>query len=385
MNSPIVILTHVVNRAVIDGFIPAARRLGHEVILVTDQAQAHRECLTETRILECDVFNPLAILDLLTEQAIHPAALFSNSDHLQTAAAIAARALDLPAKDWQVCYRAKDKLRMRERLASLDLPGIWSRQLQPGDEPQSDWPYPLVVKPSQGVASLDVRRVDSQHELAALLTERTHTSPLLLEQFMEGPLFTLETLGDGHDLVAIGGFDVGLSEPPHFIETDARWQGPVSQAWQTQALKQVRHFGIGLGVCHSEFILTENGPVLVEINYRSIGDGREFLLDRLLPGGWFTPILRLHLGQPLPAITPSSRQALIRYLVAERSGLLHQAPTPPSLPGLSYKALRQQGDSLLLSHSNKDYLGVLYLQADTDEALTQLHRDAMTAIHWEIH
>ncbi|GHA03581.1 ATP-grasp domain-containing protein [Oceanisphaera arctica] len=384
MQSPIVILTHVVNPAVIDGFIPAARRLGHEVILVTDQGLAHRERLTEVRILECDVFNPLAILDLLTEQAIRPAALFSNSDHLQTAAAIVARALDLPAKDWQVCYRAKDKLRMRERLTSLSLPSVWSHQLQPGATPQTDWPYPLVIKPSQGVASLDVCRVDSQHELATLLAERASSVPLLLEQFMEGPLFTLETLGDGHDLVAIGGFDVGLSAPPHFIETDARWQGPVSLAWQQQALEQIRRFGVGLGVCHSEFILTAKGPVLVEINYRSIGDGREFLLDQLLPGGWFEPILRLHLGQPLPAITPSTRQALIRYLVAERSGLLLLAPTPPSLPGLSYTALCQQGDKLLLSHSNKDYLGVIYLQADTAEALKLLHQDAMTAIHWEI-
>ena len=384
MNAHIVILTHVVNHAVTDGFIPAARQLGYEVILVTDQGQAHRECLAEVRILECDVFNPLAILDLLTEQGIRPAALFSNSDHLQTATAIAARALDLPAKDWQVCYRAKDKLRMRERLTSLELPSTWSCQLQPGQVPQPDWPYPLVVKPSQGVASLDVCRVDSPGELTALLEERPPSAPLLLEQLMEGPLFTLETLGDGHDLIVIGGFDVLLSAPPHFIETAARWQGPISQAWQRQALDQVRRFGVGLGVCHSEFILTANGPVLVEINYRSIGDGREFLLDQLLPDGWFAPILRLHLGQPLPAITPSCRQALIQYLVAERSGRLVQEPVPPSLPGLSYRALRQTGDKLLLSHSNKDYLGVLYLQADTAEALTQLHQDAMTAIHWEI-
>ncbi|GAA3549119.1 ATP-grasp domain-containing protein [Zobellella aerophila] len=384
MQSPIVILTHVVNRAVIDGFIPAARSLGHEVVLVTDQGLAHRERLAEVRILECDVFNPLAILDLLTEQAIRPAALFSNSDHLQTAAAIAARALALPAKDWQVCYRAKDKLRMRERLAGLGLPSVWSRQLQPGEVPEHDWPYPLVVKPSQGVASLDVCRVDSREQLTALLAERASPAPLLLEQYMEGPLFTLETLGDGRELVAIGGFDVSLSEPPHFIETAARWQGPISQAWQAQALEQVRRFGVGLGVCHSEFILTREGPVLVEINYRSIGDGREFLLDRLLPGGWFAPILRLHLGSPLPTISPSTQQALIQYLVAERSGRLVRAPQPPARPGLSYSALHQAGDSLLLSHSNKDYLGVLYLQAESAAELERLHGDAMAAIHWEI-
>lgn len=383
MSFPIVILTHVVNRAVIDGFVPAARQMGHKVVLVTDQGQAHRERLADTRVLECDVFNPIAVLDLLTEQAIRPAAVFSNSDHLQTATAIVADALSMPTKHWQVCYRAKDKLRMRERLAWLGLPSVWSRLLLPGEPAAADWPYPLVVKPSQGVASLDVSRVDTQSELTALLASRG-AAPLLLEQYMAGPLFTLETLGDGRDLVAVGGFDVSLSAPPHFIETAARWQGDTGRAWQQAALEQVRAFGVGFGVCHSEFILTDTGPVLVEINYRSIGDGREFLLDELLPGGWFRPILQLHLGKPLPPLAPATRHAAIRYLVAESEGRLTVPPAPASRPGLSHVPLRQQGDRIRLSHSNKDYLSVLYLQADTATALSALQAEVEAELHWEI-
>ena len=46
---------------------------------------------------------------------------------------------------------------------------------------------------------------------------------ILVEQFLQGPLVTLETLGDGERLIAVGGFDVSLSEPPYFIETAADW------------------------------------------------------------------------------------------------------------------------------------------------------------------
>ncbi|MCZ8484988.1 hypothetical protein O9993_00405 [Vibrio lentus] len=60
-----------------------------------------------------------------------------------------------------------------------------------------------------------------------------------------------------------------------------------------------KNSGWGFGVCHSEFIITDSGPVLVEINYRSIGDGREFLLDNLSGGNWFNTILNLHLGHKL--------------------------------------------------------------------------------------
>ncbi|WP_315709428.1 siderophore biosynthesis protein PvsA [Brenneria uluponensis] len=383
--SPYLIVSHVVNAAVIEGFIPAVQQLGYPVVLVTDQYRAHNQILEgQVQILECDVFNPLAILDALTEEGMTPAAVFSNSDHLQTSTAIVASALGLPAKNWPICYAAKDKWRMRQRLASLSLPSAWSAQLLPTDTPDPTWPWPLVIKPSQGVASMDVsliRDCDMLNQHLAVLPLR---QTWLLEQFLQGPLFTLETFGDGHELVALGGFDVELSAPPHFVEMQARWEGEHTVRWRDQALDQLRQFGVGFGVCHSEFIATENGPVLVEINYRSIGDGREFLLDRILPGGWFTPILQLHLGQPIPTIKPAQLQALIHYLVAERSGLLSAAPQPAKLPGLHYRRLKAQGEPIALSHSNKDYLGVLYLEAPDVDQLQRLTQKALASLHWEI-
>lgn len=384
-HKPYVIISHVVNAAVIEGFIPAAQRLGYPVVLLTDHAMAHNQVLDDNVcVIECEVFNPLSILDALTEWGITPAALFSNSDHLQTATAIAATALGLPAKNWQICYAAKEKWRMRQRLQAYGLPSVWSSQLLPNEAPHANWPWPVVIKPGQGVASMDVRLLDDlascQHYLASLSSRQT----LLVEAFMQGPLFTLETLGDGNELVAVGGFDVELSPPPHFVEMAARWGGEHSVRWKQQALDQLRQFGVGFGVCHSEFIVTDKGPVLVEINYRSIGDGREFLLERLLPEGWFTPILCLHLGEPLPPVKPARGEALIHYLVAQQSGTLQLAPQPAAAPGLRYRPLKAQGERIELTHSNKDYLGVLYLEASDTAQLEQLTACTLAALKWEV-
>lgn len=384
-HKPYVIISHVVNAAVIEGFIPAAQQLGYPVVVLTDHAMAHNQALdASVRVIECDVFNPLSILDVLTGWGITPAALFSNSDHLQTATAIAASALGLPAKPWQICYAAKEKWRMRQRLQTLGLPSVWSTPLLPDTTPQDDWPWPLVVKPGQGVASMDVRLVHDRASCEAYLAQLPVRQTLLAEAFMSGPLFTLETLGDGNEVVAVGGFDVELSPPPHFVEMAARWSGEQSTRWKQQALAQLRTFGVGFGVCHSEFIVTENGPVLVEINYRSIGDGREFLLDRLLPGGWFTPILQLHLGQPLPPVKPAAGEALIHYVVAQQSGVLQQAPQPQPAPGLRYRPLRAQGETVTITHSNKDYLGVIYLEAEHREQLQQRYAATLASLQWEI-
>lgn len=395
---PIVILSHVLHPAVVEGFLPAARRRGRPVLLISDHAQAHRRRLAELgapahglQVLECDVFNPLAVVELLNALGLRPAAVFSNSDHLQTVAALVAELFDCPGKDWRLCYAAKNKAAMRERLQRLGLPGPWFQVLTPGAELPSDAPYPLVAKPREGVASLDVRLCRDAVELAAYCTQFWQQQPrraLLLEAYLEGPLFTLETLGDGHSLRAVGGFDVELSPAPHFIEQVARWNGPLSQAQRAAALAQVAAFGINFGVCHSEFILTAAGPVLVEINYRSIGDGREFLLERLLPGGWFEPILALHLGEPLATAEAGGASALVHYLIAARDGQLRQAPASfeQQRPGhwCDYRALRQVGDAIRLSHSNKDYLGVLRLIAPDAASLDAQLATTLADLHWEL-
>lgn len=395
---PLVILSHIVHPAVTEGFLPAARKRGLPLVLISDHAQEHRHLLAASdfpaeglEILECDLFNPLAVVELLNAHGLRPAAVFSNSDHLQTSAALVAETFGCPGKDWQLCYAAKNKAAMRERLQRLGLPGPWFQVLTPGAALPGDAPYPLVAKPREGVASLDVRLCRDAAELADYCAQFWRQQPsraLLLEAYLEGPLFTLETLGDGHSLQAIGGFDVSLSPPPHFVELAARWNGPLSRANRAAALAQVAAFGINFGVCHSEFILTAEGPVLVEINYRSIGDGREFLLERLLPQGWFERILALHLGEPLQPLQSNDAQALVHYLVANQSGRLRQAPASfrQEQDGYwsDYRALRQGGEEIRLSHSNKDYLGVLRLIAPDTAGLEARCAALLSDLRWEL-
>jgi len=398
MQRPIVVLSHVATHAVCEGFLPAAQRRGQPLLVVTDHAQEHWRHLAEAdlaidglEILECDVFNPMAVIELLHAHGLRPRAVFSNSDHLQTSCALVAQAFGCPGKDWLVCHAAKNKAEMRERLKRLGLPGPWFQVLTPGMVLPEDAPFPLVAKPREGVASLDVQLCRDAAELAAYCAafwQRQPNRALLLEGYLEGPLFTLETLGDGQSLQAIGGFDVSLSPPPHFVELEARWNGPLTSACRSAALAQVAAFGVNFGVCHSEFILTAEGPVLVEINYRSIGDGREFLLDRLLPQGWFERILALHLGEPLADNLGGGGEALVHYLVAPRSGRLRQASSSfrDESEGYwtDYCALREVGEEIRLSNSNKDYLGVLRLIAPDEAALQARLCAARSDLRWEL-
>ncbi|MBT2370443.1 ATP-grasp domain-containing protein [Pseudomonas fluorescens] len=398
MQRPFVILAHVAHPAILEGFLPAAHKCGLPIVVITDHAQEHRRLLAtshispqELHVIECDVFNPLAVIETLNSEGLQPVAVFSNSDHLQTATAIVAEAFECPGKDWRLCYAAKNKAAMRERMQRLGLPGPWFQVLTSNAKLPTDAPWPVVAKPREGVASLDVKLCHNAAELSVYCEQFWQQQPgraLLLEAYMEGPLFTLETLGDGHNLQVIGGFDVTLSPPPYFVELAARWDGQLSRAQRAAALAQVAAFGVGFGVCHSEFILTAQGPVLVEINYRSIGDGREFLLDRLLPQGWFDRIVALHLGGSLIDPQPAQAEATVHYLVADRSGRLDHASASFNVEReghwCDYRALHTTGDTVTISHSNKDYIGVLRLIAPDDVSLKAQLNSSLNDLKWVV-
>ncbi|MFA0812175.1 ATP-grasp domain-containing protein [Microbulbifer epialgicus] len=398
MPPQLVLISHVLHPAVTQGFTPAAIELGYEITIVTDHGLAYRKHYAShpshpspVRILECDVFNPIAIIDALTTAAIVPQAVFSNSDHLQSSTALVANYFSLPAKSWQRCYQAKNKAAMRLQLQNLSLSSVESVVLQITDPVPDDLSYPVVAKPREGVGSMNVALCENRRALESIRRDYHRSSPtvpLLLESYMPGELFTLETLSDGREIIAVGGFDVELSPPPHFVELSATWNGENSVRYRDEALAQVRKFGVGLGVCHSEFIVTSTGPKLVEINCRSVGDSREFLLEELLPGGWFKPILQLHTGAPLTPVELGKSQAMIRYLVATSEGQLtrHSSECHWEAQGVKYhyRPLKQQGDAIELTQSNKDYLGVLVAITPSELPLAELVELQLSKLEWEV-
>ncbi len=395
----LILLAHVSTESVNDGFLPAARHLGLAPVLLTDQAEAHRQHFSQSglpaypeAIIACDVFNPLAVIEAINRRGQKPAAVFSNSDHLQTSTAITADYFNLPGKDWHVTYRAKNKAEMRAYLREHNIQPI---RYAVASEPESltkaaaDVGFPCVVKPREGVASQEVALARDYAELAAHCLSVWQARPgqvMLLEEYIEGPLCTLETLGDGQGLRTLGGFHVRLSEPPHFVELEADWSSELAQ--QQDVLDRIVRFGVGFGACHTEFVLTEQGPRLIEINYRCIGDRRDFLLEQTLGIPLFETVLRLHLGEPLSVLPLSPRAAAIRYLTPSTDGRIVSSPTPFSHSGAAadivLRVLRQAGESIAITHSNKDYLGVLTGVGTDADAVHQALAQARAGLAWEI-
>lgn len=358
--------------SVTHGFLPAAAALGLDVTLLTD-----RPWPADT--LRCDVTDFREIVATVARRE-PPVAIFSNSDHLQVPTALAAAYFGLPAKDWRAALRVKNKALMRRALG-----GVFAAELRPGAEPRlnGDTPYPLVVKPREGVASEDVFLVAGPAELAARCREiwARRPAPLLAEEYLPGDLHTLETLNGR----VAGGFRTTLSPPPYFVEERLDWAPPPCA---DQVLARLRELGVGLGACHTEYVVQDGRARIVEVNYRIIGDHCDFLLGELLAVPIFEWVLRAHLGEPVPDPPPAAGHAAIDAVIADRPGTLTAAPARREYTDdgvrVGYWPVRSPGDTIALSHTNRDYLGTIRaVGPDPARVGAAIHR-FRTRARWEI-
>ncbi|MER8182184.1 ATP-grasp domain-containing protein [Kitasatospora sp. NPDC094015] len=380
------------------GFLPAATRLGLDVTVLTDCAQPHRAAYADLdrapEVVECAVQDFREVVGLISRHA-PPDAVFSNSDHLQTQTALAAAYFGLPAKDWRATLRAKNKAELRRHLAATGLDAVWSAELAPGQDPATlAPPFPCVLKPREGVASEDVALVGDAAELALRCREIQQRRPgaaLLVEEFLPGGLHTLETLGDGATRLVLGGFRTTLSPPPHFVEEALEYVPAHPPEVTAQVLAQLDAVGVGLGACHTEFVVQPDGRArLVEVNYRAIGDQCDLMLEHLLGVPYFELVLGAHLGRPLPAgLRPrTDRRARNRPVCADRAGTLTAAPGPASWEAdgvrFGYRPTRAVGEHHEHYRTNRDYLGVAWAVGPDQRAADLAVERFIAAHHWEV-
>ncbi|MDI9884367.1 ATP-grasp domain-containing protein [Streptomyces sp. HNM0645] len=381
--------------SVTEGFLPAARRLGLDVTLLTDRPAAHRAVHPDVEVLECDVHDFRAVVSRVSAHGT-PEAVFTNSDHLQTQAALAADYFGLAAKDWRATLRTKDKAEMRRRLAASGADTVRSVELTAGQDPAAvaaGVPYPCVVKPREGVASEDVVMAGDAPELLRRCEEiraRRPGAALVVEEYLPGELFTLETLGDGRVRHVLGGFRTELSPPPYFVEERLTYVPRHPRDIEAQVLAQLDALGVGFGACHTEFTVHEGRARIIEVNYRAIGDQCDLLLAGLLDIPLFEHVLRTHLGEPLPPVLGARTDGAARldYPCADRAGTLTSAPGATEVEAdgvkLTYRPLRGLGERHPVYGTNRDFLGVVRATGTDRSAVDRAVTAFLAAQSWEI-
>lgn len=267
--------------------------------------------------------------------------VLSCCDYYLDAVAEAAEALDLPGAPPASVEVARQKHLMREACLRAGLPSpafLATGSLEEARRFADRIGYPLVVKAVDLCAGEEVSCVYSRADLdQAFRSIENHPlnirgqkrpSEVLIEEYLEGEEFSVETCTYRGVTAVIGITDKSLIGHPYFIESGVMHPAPLKNSDRTLLSKFVCRaltaVGYTHGLTHTEVKLTKNGPRIVEINVRMGGSYLFEVIERVTGVDFCEATVHLALDR-LPNSTPQEtgiRSAALRFLLPPADGTI---------------------------------------------------------------
>ncbi|MFF3719740.1 ATP-grasp domain-containing protein [Streptomyces prasinus] len=346
-------------------------------------------------VVVTDTFDVERVADLLRRTPeLH--GLISSTDTWTPAGAALTDRLGLPGLDPAVLRLTRDKAAVRNRLHEVGLTrGRAVEGAGPDREARGlllkEVGLPAVLKDTAGTGSQNVWLARDEGELDAALAEasgRDLRGRLFAEPYFSGPVYSAETLTWSGRTRLLGVSSRLMSPEPHFREEitafPVAFPGPQRTSLERWLDRVLAAIGYTDRFAHVEFVLTADGPEVVEVNPRIggalVGEGmcralgvnvyeamieaalgrRPRLMNATLPGG---PAVAFVLGYPAaPGVFTG---------VAGLDRLTDMPGTPAWYP------VKQTGDSVEHLGDSRGYAGIVYAEAETAELAT--HRAVAAA------
>jgi biotin carboxylase len=258
--------------------------------------------------------DPFDAVVSFTEYGLHPAS------HC-------ARVLGLPGDNLTAVELTRDKTRTRQLLDRHGLSPVRHRLCGTPEEALRFMGElggsPVVLKPRDGGLSEGVFLVETRQELAERWewTRRATDGPLLVEEFLTGPEFSVESFSAGgrHEIAAIT--EKVTTPLPRFVETGHQMPARLDEETRAAIEGLVTEFLTLIeqrdGPVHTELRLTVAGPRLIEAQTRVGGDQIWELCEMVSGVDLMTETITTLLGLPRPHRTPVAAAAAIRFFSYE--------------------------------------------------------------------
>ncbi|ARQ13309.1 biotin carboxylase-like ATP-grasp domain-containing protein (plasmid) [Rhizobium etli] len=252
---------------------------------------------------------------------------------------------------------------------------------------------PVIAKPAVGSGSSGVRLCSDVDELAEhvrhlLSTKRRNSHRILIEEFLEGPQFSVNTMGN--TVVAVGAAAFG--HPPHFVVQETIFPAPLTGDEYSRitdvSQRCLRALGLGWGPANIEFRWTKRGPVVIEVNPRLPG----WVTPRLVQLSYGVDLIAEHvkllIGAECDLRTKHSHIAAARFLVPDRDGILEMINNDgraAAIPGVAEVKYYVKPNSRIVRKSNYlDAIGHVIVVSPTRTETAAILRRATDLIRWSI-
>ncbi|GAA4792618.1 ATP-grasp domain-containing protein [Streptomyces ziwulingensis] len=306
-------------------------------------------------------------------------AVITSCDYYLPTVARAAVRLGLPTPSPEAVENACRKDATRRVLADAGVPGP---KFAVHEEPAGlaraarEIGYPLVVKPVDLCAGMYVRRVDDEEQLAAAVQALSdfpvnargqRRAPLvLLEEFLDGPEVSVETVSHAGTVQVIGVTDKSVGGAPAFIETGHMFPAALPAAEAEAAVRTAVGALEALGltdavVAHTEIKLTSDGPRVVEVNPRPAGNRITELVRHVTGIDLAAAFVDVTLGRApdLGRTDTGLRSAAVGFLVPDTPGTLEalDGGRLRTEPDVLEARFAEPGTRVRAAGSNNEYLG----------------------------
>lgn len=303
---------------------------GLEVVAIDPDPAASGLALA-THAYNHDLADRDAILAVARTHRINGVMTIAADYPMPTLAALCAT-LQLPGPSPAAVEKATNKRLMRQALRAASVPCPRFRHvsdLQQARQAAADMGVDTIFKPAMSHGGRGVTRVPAGSgadviEQAFLRARReTRADGVMVEEFVDGPEFSVESLTHGGATHIVAVTDKLTSGAPYFVELGhnqpSRWSPDQVESLRQTAVQAISALGIDQAAGHTEIRLGPRGPVIMEVAAR-LGGG--FINSHLVPLSTGIDLvaatIQVAVGMT-PDLQPSrpGRAAAIRFLPAE--------------------------------------------------------------------
>lgn len=306
--------------------IHGAKELGIDVVLV-HEAGAYEESILAhcEQVVHADITDADSIIKVL--EPLHRVRPF---DRIITTTEVAGEStgkvvdyFGLTGVSYSTAKLLKDKLAMREILAKHELSPVAYRRVT--TEPEAvDFVRKhgrSVLKPAEGVASLHIHPCENEHSVSAGLRalEIAGITNIIIEEYLDGPVVSVDSFSFAGRHLPIGYSEYRMNEK--YVEWEVSTPSTAATPWLSELREMTCRLldavGLQEGPSHSEFVLTTNGPRVLESHARLAGSGAPELVKRAFGLDLNRMFLTVPLGiDTLPETSPDPKAgAAIQFFV----------------------------------------------------------------------
>lgn len=310
--------------------IPAiveAKKMGIYVIAVDMNPNAEGFSYADKQIV-VSTTDTKKVLEAAKENDIDGIITIASDRPMLTVSKVAEE-LNLIGIDEKTAINATNKSKMRDSLkkSSVPIPMYFSvddyDQYRKAIEEIKNNNYKCIVKPADNSGSRGIRLIENYNEkelekIYKYCKENSNSGRLLVEEFMQGPEVSVETIsykGICHVIQVTDKITTGV---PYFVEMGH--SQPSSLDKETiEKIKKVainanKAIGIENGPSHTEIKVTKDGPKVVELGARLGGDN---ITTHLVPYStgvnMVEACINIALGQEIDVRKKIEKASAIRY------------------------------------------------------------------------